>query len=337
VLNCAFRNVGNSAVAMNGGTDNGVDGCDISEVGDGGISLVSGDRQTLTSGNGFVKNNHIWRFSRWAKTYAPAISVQGVGNRVAHNLIHDSPHMGILLGGNEHVIEYNELHTICMETDDVGAFYMGRDWTARGNVIRYNYFHDLGTYHSHVGAMAVYLDDWSSGTTVYGNVCVRAGRAVLVGGGRNNTIENNIFVDCTPAVHVDSRGLGWAKNYFDGKTNTLIERLNAIPYRQPPWSTRYPELLTLYEDEPALAKYNRIERNICVGGRWLDLLDKLTDKVVLLKDNLVGKDPQFVDAEKRDFRLREDSPAHKLGFKPIPFEKIGLQRGAREGNDKVTR
>ena len=31
----------------------------------------------------------------------------------------------------------------------------------------------------------------------------------------------------------------------------------------------------------------------------------------------------FVDAAHGDFRLKPDSPARKLGFEPIPFDKIG--------------
>ncbi len=38
---------------------------------------------------------------------------------------------------------------------------------------------------------------------------------------------------------------------------------------------------------------------------------------------LVG-DPRFVDVTKDDFRLKPDSPALKLGFKPIPTDRIGL-------------
>jgi hypothetical protein len=37
----------------------------------------------------------------------------------------------------------------------------------------------------------------------------------------------------------------------------------------------------------------------------------------------VVADPLFVDPEKDDYRLRPDSPAFKLGFEPIPVEKIG--------------
>lgn len=35
-------------------------------------------------------------------------------------------------------------------------------------------------------------------------------------------------------------------------------------------------------------------------------------------------DPKFFDADKYDFRLRPDSPALKLGFKPIDTGEIGL-------------
>ena len=37
----------------------------------------------------------------------------------------------------------------------------------------------------------------------------------------------------------------------------------------------------------------------------------------------VFADPLFVDPANHDYRLRPDSPALKLGFKPIPFDKIG--------------
>jgi len=325
VAGCTIRNIGNTAIVISDGREIGVVGCDICRTGDGGIRLSGGDRLTLTPGGNYVINNHIYDYSRWVRTYRPAVMVGGVGNRVAHNLIHDGPHTAILLHGNEHVIEFNEIHDVCLETADVGAFYMGRDWTERGNIVRYNYFHHLGNIGG-IGSMAIYLDDWASGTTVFGNICYRAGRAVLIGGGRDNTIENNIFIDCEPAVHVDARGLGWAKYYFDGTNTTLVDRLNAVNYREPPYSERYPELLTLYDDDPAVPKGNLIVRNIAYSGRWLELLDGLDDRIVSIRDNLVGEDPGFVDPERGNFQLRDDSPAYKLGFRRIPVEKIGLYR-----------
>jgi hypothetical protein len=37
-------------------------------------------------------------------------------------------------------------------------------------------------------------------------------------------------------------------------------------------------------------------------------------------------DPLFVDPDKDDYRLKPESPAFKLGFQPIPVEKIGCYR-----------
>lgn len=329
VAGCVVRNVGGTGIIVKGGRSSGVLSCDISEIGDTGIVLDGGDRRTLTAASNYAVNNHLRRFGRWVRTYRPAILVSGVGNRVAHNLIHDAPHSAIILSGNDHVVEFNDIHHVCNETGDAGAFYMGRDWTQRGNAVRHNYFHELGSYedrhsaHGFSETMAVYLDDWTSGTLVYGNIFYRANRAVMIGGGRDNTVENNVFIECSPAIHVDARGLGWAKNYFDGTTTTLFDRFRDVNADRPPYSTRYPRLATLLEDEPAVPKGNVIARNIHTGGKWLDL-HGMQGGWVTFQDNLTEGDAGFVNAEARDFRLRPDSPAFRLGFTPIPVETIGL-------------
>ena len=51
-------------------------------------------------------------------------------------------------------------------------------------------------------------------------------------------------------------------------------------------------------------------------------------KLLTVEDNLMEGDPGLVAPEKGDFRLRDDSPALNLGFKPIPFDKIGLYQDA---------
>ena len=170
----------------------------IYTTGDGGISLSGGDRKTLTPARLLAENNHIYNFSRWCRTYRPAIGVGGCGNIVRSNLLHHGPHSAIQLGGNDHLVEYNEIHSVCSDTGDVGAFYMGRDWTARGTVIRHNYWHHIQGP-GRLGAMGIYLDDQASGISVIGNIFYRVTRAVFIGGGCDNVVENNIFVDCTPA------------------------------------------------------------------------------------------------------------------------------------------
>jgi hypothetical protein len=54
---------------------------------------------------------------------------------------------------------------------------------------------------------------------------------------------------------------------------------------------------------------------------------KNQDFLQKLKGNeIVSGNPGFIDIENENFRLKEDSPAFKLGFQKIPIEKIGLYK-----------
>lgn len=315
IAGCTLRQLGGEAVGILGGSDNGITSSDLYDLSLGAVRLMGGDRKTLTPGNNFAVNNHIHHFSKWLRTGQYGVFIDGVANRIAHNKLHDAPFEAMYLRGNEHVIEFNEIHNITQETGDAGAIHTGRDWTWRGNIIRHNYFHHLLGPGLH-GVMAAYLDDWGSGFTIYGNVFYKAGRAAFIGGGRNNTVENNIFVDCAPSVHVDARGFGWAGNYFDGTYTWLFDRMDDMNFRQPPYSTRYPELLKLYEDEPRVPKENKIVRNVSYGGRWMDVYDfgAFDFSVVTIVDNLiadplilrrrakgeVGWDPYYLDIDRKE-------------------------------------
>jgi hypothetical protein len=329
IVGCTVRNIGNRGIDLFG-TDNAVIGCDLYETGDGGILLSGGDRKTLTPARLLAENNHIYNFSRWCHTYRPAVQVSGCGNLVRHNLIHHGPHSAIQLGGNEHLVEFNEVHSVCADTGDVGAFYTGRDWTARGTILRHNYWHHV-TGPGRLGAMGIYLDDQASGFTIFGNVFYRVTRAVFVGGGCDNVAENNLFVDCTPAMHIDARGLGWQKKATDDPKGELRSRLAAMPYQNELWSGRYPELVNILNDDPGTPKRNKVLRNVCVGGRWDDI-DAKTRKFQIVEQNLTDEDPQLVDPARGDFRLKAASPAFKLGFKPIPLERIGLYKDDRRAS-----
>lgn len=47
-----------------------------------------------------------------------------------------------------------------------------------------------------------------------------------------------------------------------------------------------------------------------------------------MSSTLFDLDPLFVNEKELDFRLKEDSPAFKIGFQKIPYEKIGLSNKA---------
>ncbi|MCE5326533.1 MAG: right-handed parallel beta-helix repeat-containing protein [Planctomycetaceae bacterium] len=321
VAQCLIRNTGGRGAAISGGQDNGVWACEIMNTGLSGISINGGDRATLAPAGNWATDNHIHHFSRLQRTYAPGVALNGVGNRVAHNLFHDAPHCAVLFGGNENVIEFNEFHSVCQETGDVGVIYTGRDWTVRGNVIRHNFIHDV-TGPGVLGASGVYLDDCASGTIVYGNVLYKVQRGLLIGGGRDNVVENNLIVDCPRSISFDDRGLGWMKHHVSG---IMTQRLGAMPYQTPPWSTKYPQLLKLAADEPGAPKGNVLRHNVIAHSPKMELAAAVT-RYGTVKDNLTtDASPEFVNAQKLDLRLKPTAVLFKKlpAFKAIPFEQIG--------------
>ncbi len=324
IAGCTFRGLGQSGIVIEGGREHRVVGCDLFDLGESGVMVSGGDRKTLEPAGHTVENCDIHHHGRLCRTYRPAIGIQGVGNRALHNRLHDAPHNAILMGGNDHVVEFNEIFRVCTQTGDAGAVYMGRDLTMRGTVLRHNHFHDIGptlqSKEGFVDVMAIYLDDCFCGTEIVGNVFERAGRAAMIGGGRDNTLRGNLFIDCHPAIHVDARGTGWANFWFNGKDPFLMQGLQAVPYDRPPYATRYPHLATVLEDEPAKAKYNRIEHNVIVGrGKPIDWLDGLNETTVTVTGNTVVTEGAAVGLDPRRRTVRV------AGFPPIPFSKIGLR------------
>lgn len=357
VVGCMIRNSGDWGVTIKGGNANGVAGCEIYDVGAGGVSIDAGDRITLQAAHCFADNNDIHHVARIKRISNPGISIFGVGNRATHNAIAHLPHMAIYFMGNDHLMEYNNINDVCYESNDAGAIYAGRNWTMRGNVIRYNYLHDISGFEEK-GCVGIYLDDAFSSADVIGNIFNKVTRAMMIGGGRDNSVINNIFIDCVPSLHIDARGMGWMHDHPEmwikeaQQKGTILGTL----YDQPPYSTRYPKLINILNDEPKAPKGNIVSHNICVGGSWdkakgfwSTSVEKKARPYLTMEDNVVSTntevedklsksfvitDPLFVNPENPErgkFQLKAGSPALKSGFKQIPFDKIGLY----QSNDRV--
>ncbi|MCT4587431.1 MAG: right-handed parallel beta-helix repeat-containing protein [Carboxylicivirga sp.] len=257
------------------GFNNGIINCTITNTGAGGIHLGGGDRSTLKSGNNFVEYCKISNFNRLEKSYRAGVDISGVGNRISACEIYNAPSMAILLHGNDHLMEYNNIHNVCLEVDDQGALYYGRDPSEYGHIVRHNYFHHLGAEHR---VTAVYHDDGACGMEVTGNIFYKAGTlSALIGGGLDNVYRNNLFIACPTAIHIDNRMQNWGKGMIDPE-GIVDRRLKAVNYRQPPYSLAYPALVNYWERNPALPSGNRIENNrfvnidLLVHGNqaWLD-------------------------------------------------------------------
>jgi parallel beta-helix repeat protein len=180
--------------------------------------------------------------------------------RLAGNEIYNAPHAGIIHYGNDMLIENNIIHNIATETHDVGAIYSGRDWTLKGNVIRYNHIYDVGVAGKRT-CEGIYLDDCLCGQQVYGNIVEGCARGVLLGAGQDNIIEDNVFIGCTSGISVDARGRSWARSFFDGSTTWIYDRLKEFDYKNPPLSVRYPELPELDHRVMDWPSGNKIKNN----------------------------------------------------------------------------
>ena len=345
VAGCTIRNVGGWATTVSGGRGHGVLGCDMYRMGGGGISLNGGNRTTLTPAGHFAENNHIHHYARVKRVYQPGITLQGGGNRASHNLIHNAPHMGMGFGGNDHLIEFNEIHSVCYESNDAGAIYTGRNWTMRGTVIRHNYLHHINGFRGR-GCVGVYLDDMFGGTEISGNLFYRVTRAAFIGGGRDCIVKNNLFVDCNPSLHIDARALGWAHGHADMWIKEGREKgtLSGIRYKEPPYSERYPKLVKILDDEPAAPKGNRVSCNVSFGGKW-DGVQGSARKYQTIENNLVDVDPKLATPDRIgegkqpravDFALEPDSPAWAIGFEKIPVDRIGVYKDATRASWPVT-
>ena len=253
------------------GTHHTVTRTHIHHTGAGGIIMGGGDRLTLTSGHNRIVNNHIHTFSTLWHTYRPAIWHDGVGGEIAHNRIWDGPHAAVLLNGNDHVVELNDISHVCQETSDVGAIYIGRDWTQRGHVIRHNFLHHISglrmtspSQYERVGidSNAIYFDDLSSGSSVIANIFYRVQRAVFIGGGRDFVVQNNVMIQVEVPVHIDSRALNSHKGLAVSEDATIYKRLKRIPFDTGVWAERYPLLSTMLANTPAAPLNNEVTANV---------------------------------------------------------------------------
>jgi len=322
VAGCTVKRFAGSGIAIIGGREDGILGCDLYHLGRGATEVTGGDRETLTPARHFVENCLMSRFGRLDYFFVYGVAIKGVGIRVAHNLFSEHPSSVVRADGNDHVIEYNRVHRAALIAEDQGAMELFGNPTYRGVIFRYNFFSDTGSRADtvgHAGRAGIRLDDVISGIVLYGNLFHRSATGVFGGvninGGRDNIMDNNIFAECQIGISgkYSANNKNWAKL---GKDSSFILSERFLQ--------RYPDLQRL-QDQPGL---NNAWRNIfwkcgpsfnTYGKPSEDQFDRLANA------EYASDDPGFADAAKGDFRLRPDAPLFtRIGFRPIPVEEIGL-------------
>ena len=366
IQDCRFAHSGGGAIRLDlHAQRNEITGNHIEHIGGSGILLSGyGPGTKDVSKNNLVFNNHIHHVGR-VYSHSPGIMVWQSGqNRIANNLIHNTPYTGIIISGcmtdfftrggreltktirrheidglpkrperndivqylhtRDNIIELNEIHHAMESLGDGNGIYIRG--AGGGNVIRRNYIHHL------VAPMkmqaAIRTDGGQRDTLIAENLiyrCTSQGIILKL----NNRCENNIVSDIIAPPR------GYYLSLREGPmTGATIKR--NIFYATSADCTFIDELPTR-NDRPtedrrgrklARARQAATDQNIyfCTDNPGLgdEMLLKQQGDGVDLHSLAV--DPLFMDAANGDFRFRPDSPASKLGIREIDVTKIGLTR-----------
>lgn len=232
----------------------------------GGIALCGGDIENLVHGENYAENNYVKDFARLSLTYCYGIGPRSIGERVSNNTITGSTHLGLEFFGPEHVIEYNDFFNILTEADDAGAIYTGKRKFWYGNVIRYNYFHDMGSNSDGAeGIIGIYLDDGFDAAHVYGNIFKDFKGVAIQATGTDGVYENNLSVNIGGFV----RGVDWSSRRDDSSVRpALLEGGEGhFAVTNSVWLEKYPQIKEkLSMENMLLPENNKMVDNIAINA-----------------------------------------------------------------------
>jgi parallel beta-helix repeat protein len=149
----------------------------------------------------------------------------GNNNTVSHNLIENAQGGGIAITADtscfssmsNNIMDRNILKNVNTDDFDMGALYA---WDSQGETsglrITNNVIRGQGTNN----IRGIYLDQAITGAIVTGNICSGCGNyGVVINGGGNNTVENNIFdLSSLATLSEPKQGLGM---YFNQGVTSL--------------------------------------------------------------------------------------------------------------------
>jgi parallel beta-helix repeat protein len=327
---CAVRHVGGYAMAFGiGCRDNLVDRCELVDLGGGGVMIGAATATGKQSWNAAprepeeVVSHHTVRrclIAHGGRLHSAAVGVwigHSPFNRIVYNDIFDFYYTGISVGwvwgyapsqAHDNDIGFNHVHTLGQHVlSDMGGIYtLG---VSPGTRIHDNCFHDIDAFD--YGGWGLYTDEGSSNMVLENNVVYRT----KTGGfhqhyGKDNVLRNNVFAF--------SKNDQLERTRTEPHTSFLFER--NIVY----WDGAGPLLGHNWADNHFKLRNNVYWNS---GGHAIRFPGNLTLEQWQTERNqdqgsLVA-DPRFVDAAKYDFRLREDSPARKLGIKSLDAAQAG--------------
>ncbi|MCF6226817.1 MAG: right-handed parallel beta-helix repeat-containing protein [Xanthomonadales bacterium] len=339
-----FLNAGISAVVLKHGKNIGLQRCEVAYSGDAGVIISGGNgweepapynavnRRNLISSGNSIRNTLIHDTGYWSWVTPAVVLEHTVGVRIANNNIYNTKYNAINFSGNNNIIEYNDIHATNQWSGDGGAIYTGRRWDWLGNVIRYNFIHDVQTgFVEPHGVHGIYLDDSAAGVRIFGNIINNVQhQAIKHRGGRDTIMQNNVLTNNGIALTADMAGIN------AGEASTF-NHLLAMPYQGALWSAAYPKAALIPNTWEQIVgsdwRYpggSVFQRNVGFGNDQFysegdydgtGVFNKYED----ISDNLENVESLYVNEAEGDFSLRPDSAAFEIeGFMDIPFKSIGI-------------
>lgn len=284
-----------------------VEDCHVHHTGAGGIS---------SSGEGVViTNNHIHDIGL---IYPSAIGIWGGGKDaiISRNEVHDATYSGIDYGGQGHLIEDNLIYRVVTALHDGGGIrvpgriHMEDYYTIHSGseiVIRRNFVRDIeGRVQGDTGAWAFFIDSYSTNCLLEGNLSINVPWPSMNHLSTGHTIRNNFFI-----ANVDRP----AKIQCAMSSNHIFE--NNVFYAT--------GLLAITNPDGWAAVRNNVLFSERGQVNYHKLEEYATVDVYPIGEaggNVIS-DPMLIDYEKGVIRLAPESPAHKLGIKPIDVSGAG--------------
>lgn len=289
--------------------------------------------------NGTVVSDNLIKHPNAADRGDAGIWINGSSDvKVTHNQIENSPEKAIAVGSVETTgsdatyratIAYNKVINANLESDDGGGIYLiSRQQDMTGHTIINNEVTGTTAVHpsGDVASWGIYLDDWTSGATVKGNLVHGNIGGVFLHGGWNNTVTENIIAGNSGAQIGLQQEVGWGG--WKGKVMSGNDISGNIV------DVRDGTAVHIYGPAGVGNIHNNIYSKLDVSKDLFDVWPRVMSsgasgdladwQAAGYDKGSVRLDPGFVNPGAEDYSLAASSPVYGLGFDHIAYDDIGL-------------